>query len=547
MVPFDIDRLYLFLTNSWVAFKKERRFIDSLYQSQRFRFYNKAKSNPLYDSTLMQDRPLETEVTMRRAFGILLCSQDDKELQTGVIEEFIKLYPPIKELCEKFSYEKFVVLEREYRNLCMAKNLSADESNAYICLVGYVIHCKYGFDTDNIDIQRLYKAIADFINSMLMQETGNMRRIVESIQPKKYMIIPRELRKLQDSIQDGKDIIDLLNIFEFTCNPNISVSIDSLSCKHKLELLRPVYDAYPNDCISASVSLRIMCLQFQFQGLSFTTFFDEIEFSKEERDMGLKIVAHELNGVYHNFESIFNIDFYLQALVFGRVAKFIRECKDFYFANNRETQYDELERTLSANATLQEENDQLNRALRNKDDTIRSLQDQIHALSADISKDAEKAQRSLNDAIAILQSQVESLQEELTVEREKNAELNRLREFVFSVQSGADIEETKTPLKDLIADKKIYIFGGQVNWRNKMKATYPSLNLLDGHQKSFDERMLLGADMVLLNTANMSHTVYYKVMDVLRKNKIPFDYIGRFQNIELLEQEIASILQKTLM
>ena len=77
-----------------------------------------------------------------------------------------------------------------------------------------------------------------------------------------------------------------------------------------------------------------------------------------------------------------------------------------------------------------------------------------------------------------------------------------------------------------------------------MKSTYPSLNFLDGHQKSFDERILIDADMVLLNTSNMSHTVYYKAMAVLQKNNVPFNYIGRFMNIELLEQEISAILQE---
>ena len=78
-----------------------------------------------------------------------------------------------------------------------------------------------------------------------------------------------------------------------------------------------------------------------------------------------------------------------------------------------------------------------------------------------------------------------------------------------------------------------------------MKTNYPSLNILDGHQESFDEQILLNADMVLLNTSNMSHSLYYKVIDVLRKNKIPFDYVGKYTNTELLENEIAEILQRT--
>ena len=70
------------------------------------------------------------------------------------------------------------------------------------------------------------------------------------------------------------------------------------------------------------------------------------------------------------------------------------------------------------------------------------------------------------------------------------------------------------------------------------------MNILDGHNTSFDEQQLLNADIVLLNTSNMSHALYYKVIDVLRKNKIRFDYLGKYINQNLLEREIAEILKR---
>ena len=97
---------------------------------------------------------------------------------------------------------------------------------------------------------------------------------------------------------------------------------------------------------------------------------------------------------------------------------------------------------------------------------------------------------------------------------------------------------------ELIKGKNIYIFGGHINWRTRLKSNYPSLNIMDGHNPSFDEQQLLNADIVLLNTSNMSHALYYKVIEVLRKNKIRFDYLGKYINQNLLEQEIAEILKR---
>lgn len=124
-----------------------------------------------------------------------------------------------------------------------------------------------------------------------------------------------------------------------------------------------------------------------------------------------------------------------------------------------------------------------------------------------------------------------------------NTNIDHLREFASSIQSGADSPDTKVSLNELIAEKKVYIFGGHINWRNKMKSVYPALNIRDGHQTCFNEKMLLDADMVLLNTRNISHKVYCKVVNVLRKNAIPFGYIGKYTNTGLLEQEIAEVLQ----
>ena len=39
------------------------------------------------------------------------------------------------------------------------------------------------------------------------------------------------------------------------------------------------------------------------------------------------------------------------------------------------------------------------------------------------------------------------------------------------------------------------------------------------------------------------YSLYYKVIDVLRRNKIKFDYLGKYINQNLLEQEIAEVLK----
>ena len=148
------------------------------------------------------------------------------------------------------------------------------------------------------------------------------------------------------------------------------------------------------------------------------------------------------------------------------------------------------------------------------------------------------------EEISALNRQVKELRGELDTEREKTDELNRLREFVFSIQSEYVPESDETDLKDLIKGKKIVVIGGHINWRNKLKKKYPAIVTMDGHNAASDFSPLSSADLVLLNTFNMSHKVYDKAIEMLRRGTAKFDYIGRSTNQELYEKEIADIIKK---
>ena len=70
--------------------------------------------------------------------------------------------------------------------------------------------------------------------------------------------------------------------------------------------------------------------------------------------------------------------------------------------------------------------------------------------------------------------------------------------------------------------------------------------IIDGHLANVDIAMFKNADLVLFNTANMSHKLYYKLIDAFRSNNVEYDYLGRITNSALLEQEIAYLIEKHL-
>lgn len=544
MAPFDADWFYLYLANSLVAFPEVRPFIDKLYQSQKIRFYENAKANKCYDATIMQDRPLELEVSMKRAFGILLCSQDDEQLQKSIIAEIDKTYPPIKKLGKNFSIENYAVICNKYLQICTANNTTSDRINAFPYFVAYKLFHYYGLETEDRDVQYIYNSVKDDIQTRQDYELDAVIARVDAIRAKELFTVPQSQQKLYAAIQNGRDILDILDIAEKTSHPIAQISMTAAS-QYKKDLFVQLSMENKIDSLSAMLLVPLLCREFELYGLSLQMFFSETQITKKEKERALNILA-DTQCVYRSiFNSTCSMTLYMATLLFGQLGKFLKASRDFYFTNNSETQYNELKKASVANAELREKIADLDGTVQCQAEHIDILKSQVDKLSTELSKDTKEAVRPLSDEIAFLRSQISSLKKELEAEKEKTNELNRLREFVFSIQSSQDIAKADVSLKDLIAGKRIYIFGGHINWRNKMKTNYPSLNILDGHQESFDEQILLNADMVLLNTSNMSHSLYYKVIDVLRKNKIPFDYVGKYTNTELLENEIAEILQRT--
>lgn len=543
MAVFETDMFYLMLANCLIAFPNARKHIDELYQSQRFRFYEKAKNNKYYDNMLMKDKPLELEVSMKRAYGILLCSQDDEQLQSDIIAEIYKVYPVIETICKHYDVDFAKKKQQDFWRSCDTSNLGPDAKNGFIYFVAYVFSCKYGFDSEESGVSAFYKNIAADIETRQEYFTSNLIADIDNIRAKELISISRNQRKLIETIQRGQDFIELVDAYDILNGENVQTYLSS-TADYKLSLLKNIKQENEGDVSAIWFYLNLLGSEFDMYGLSVVEFFSILNISKTERDRALKYHAYLFGARSGKEYQPLNLSYYFLSLLFGQLAKLLKYSRDFYFENNSETQYNELQKMSAANAALKEQVAELTDIRKQQQNHIEVLKSQIKSLSAELSKDTKDAMRPLYDEISLLQSQIAALQNDLDAEREKTVELNRLREFVFSLESGQDIPDAKTPLGDLVAGKKIFIFGGHVNWRNKMKAVYPALNILDGHNESFDERLLLSADMVLLNTSNMSHALYYKVIDVLRKNEIPFDYIGRYNNIELMEQEIAAILQK---
>lgn len=110
-------------------------------------------------------------------------------------------------------------------------------------------------------------------------------------------------------------------------------------------------------------------------------------------------------------------------------------------------------------------------------------------------------------------------------------------------QNQVGIHKQGANYNEIIGSRNIYIIGGHETWGKRIKDKYPTINLVDGNNRSFDATVLSNADFVFFNVGYMSHALYYKSIDFIRRNHIKFDFVGR-SNQDLLDKEMVSLIKK---
>lgn len=155
-------------------------------------------------------------------------------------------------------------------------------------------------------------------------------------------------------------------------------------------------------------------------------------------------------------------------------------------------------------------------------------------------REAESEERALHESIMELKKVIKQQEEVIREQEVAREELIALRNYVYSlkndegsVEKAMGVEEMKAEIRNL----EILIVGGHSNWISKMKNIFPKwefVHLTDA--AGVDPRIVENADTVFFFTDYISHTAYYRFLDVLRAKKIPFGYLSGVNVDRTIEQ-----------
>lgn len=134
------------------------------------------------------------------------------------------------------------------------------------------------------------------------------------------------------------------------------------------------------------------------------------------------------------------------------------------------------------------------------------------------------------------------MKKEMEALQQNEKELFALREFMFSL----DRQETYIPVEEESIDLskiKGVLIGGQEQWHKKMREYLPLFAFVN--TENFDVKLLDSADIVIIFHNFLSHKLYYKVINEVRKKKVHIGYISSL-NEELVVKQIKEIVLKHL-
>lgn len=145
--------------------------------------------------------------------------------------------------------------------------------------------------------------------------------------------------------------------------------------------------------------------------------------------------------------------------------------------------------------------------------------------------------------LAKLQQQNEDLQAEAEDLRQQ---INQLLDLLDKKDEEETPAEAEIPFPADISPCTAYLFGGHPDFQTKLRQLIPDLRMAEVDQR-VDKQAIANADMVFLQAAHISHSMFYTVMGVCKANSVPVVYLtstsakrAAVQIVEEIERHRAS-------
>ena len=105
---------------------------------------------------------------------------------------------------------------------------------------------------------------------------------------------------------------------------------------------------------------------------------------------------------------------------------------------------------------------------------------------------------------------------------EATAELGELRSMIREADNS-EKEYSVTVTFPYSAQKRAVVFGGHLSWLKAIRPLLPNVRFVEPSAQP-NAGLIMNADVIWIQTNAMSHSDFYKIIDIVRKHNIELHY-----------------------
>lgn len=494
--------------------------IDAVYEQNQLAYYRAFRKGKYAEEPLFGTYTMEKEIRMKKVAGIFSLAEtngDDKVI-FHLFKKGYKYAWNYVENHQDINIDDFV---NSLQNKKQHRSLARSEEEFYHQVISMMyisfkkkrkIQMQTHFGMYFLKVMRERKQIVDVGKLLYTKENLEEKRFeLERLDDDYYILRKKE----RETVQTVLDRI---------------ITNEKEAFKPSGELTKEMFEEMREKAFRSGISKYIG---------AYSTWFKAMGFNEGDLTDSAKVRTEDIDKIFYTYltveetnelegwdEAIFIVSlFFIKALMDE-----YQKAKTLYFNQLQESYFFEIEEHEKA---LDEKKAELNKA--------KSVLDAKDLTN----KEIEKENRQLKQELERLQKQNQKLETKVEAMQDLNQEVSALREFVYQ-QSQEEAEPTSLDadkLSPLLSGRKVAIIGGSISWQKRLREACPDFLFFTAEEASRDIKKLDKMELVVINTATISHAFYGRVMKQLSRNPRRLSYVNGNHNLTISLQRIQEALQ----
>ena len=464
---------------------KMMKFIDRVYDADKDYYAGLARKNSRCKSRLITDNRIPIRLNAFKALAIITAARANEKLDEEMYAQIVKAYKRETQMFEAYKSMPEISLDMlltaRYKSIA---NFDYSEQNMFEIVALYFYLCRrYG---------KPIKVEDDFMKALYRDAFGH--EVASMMTVKEYF---QELFEKANFEDERKEFADIFAKLTASANSvaNLFVFLDG-DPKH-LGLFQTLWDVAALDNIPM-------------------TMYENESMSRSQMEDIYNILL--LHMIKEKMPQEHMMPAILCALVMRSFARVYHEAVDTI------EQYAGLLETSDRDRKLVEEAKKLHAKVEAQKALIGDKQGKLNTQQLEIDR-MKKALHEKDVELAQLQEQNQLLRQYISDES---------REIDAEVEEPISIEDA--------LNAKVVVFGGTTAWQASVRQRAENYVCVDVKDTVFDTKIIDKADAVVFKVDYLSHSQFYRVIDKVRKKKIPVVYCSN--NINVMLRKIAGVIVK---